>query len=545
MRKIKVLFCIDSLTNGGAEKLLVEYLKIIDYNLFDVTLIVIYDYGVYFDDLPKKIRWKVLSKSTRDSDLYEKELFDVEVAFLESQAVNYIAHRKTNATKIAWIHTDLENNNWCKHFFGTRENQQNCYSKMDRLVFVSEYCKRQFLNIFSYPERKMIVLPNQVDKERIIYLSQNTVLHKDKFTICSIGRLIPEKRFDLLLDCVANLVHQKYNFETWILGEGPEYEKLIDKIAKLGIEDSVKLKGFIKNPYPYMKCADVIVSTSDVEGAPLVLCEALCLNKPIVATHSGGADEVLGNGAYGRLVDGNETAICDTLRDLMTNPSLRSDMSKKILERKKIVDIHKFTDKIHGILLTCAELTTKSNPGMMGLMKKVISLYSLYDKTQRECYKLHAGRLLDKVLGKCNSETPWCYGNGLCGVGVGIEYLLQKGFLEGDADEILADMDEVVFSVIFERTPCDLSLENGVLGLACYLYYRIRYRVEAEDLTILNLKENTIYLIDWIADLFDKDSKRNYYEIYYILALLSDLNIFNAKTGKIMDKCRENILLLV
>ena len=69
---------------------------------------------------------------------------------------------------------------------------------------------------------------------------------------------------------------------------------------------------------------------------------------------------------------------------------------------------------------------------------------------------------------------PWLYTyeNGLCGIGTGIEYLLQKKLVEGNSDEILHQIDSAVYSVIEQKSLTDLGLGKGVSGLAYYFYSR-------------------------------------------------------------------------
>ena len=77
-----------------------------------------------------------------------------------------------------------------------------------------------------------------------------------------------------------------------ILGEGSERESLENYIRENKLENSIKLLGFKSNPYPYIKNADAYILSSRYEGYPLVLCEALVLNKKIISTDCTGAVEV-------------------------------------------------------------------------------------------------------------------------------------------------------------------------------------------------------------------------------------------------------------
>lgn len=174
--------------------------------------------------------------------------------------------------------------------------------------------------------------------------------------------------------------------------------------------------------------------------------------------------------------------------------------------------------------------------GMQGNMGKAISLFSLYRKTNEEDWELQAERLLDGIMEKCSINSPLSYGSGLCGVGVGLEYLLQNHFIEGNSDEVLSDIDTIIFGEINARTLSGLNIDNGILGLAYYFYYRLHYRKESEEGVVLDLKRNVIHLIDWIEEeLRDTFIKSQYYETFFILALLHQLNIFNAKVEKLQN----------
>ncbi|MDQ1442284.1 MAG: hypothetical protein QOG97_2512, partial [Acidimicrobiaceae bacterium] len=94
-----------------------------------------------------------------------------------------------------------------------------------------------------------------------------------------------------------------------ILGDGPLRRSLEDLAAELGVGTRVSLAGFVDNPYPYLRTADVLASSSRWEGLPTVLIEALAFDTPIVATDcESGPREILDHGAWGRLVPVGEPA---------------------------------------------------------------------------------------------------------------------------------------------------------------------------------------------------------------------------------------------
>jgi hypothetical protein len=151
--------------------------------------------------------------------------------------------------------------------------------------------------------------------------------------------------------------------------------------------------------------------------------------------------------------------------------------------------------------------------------------------------------LLDEVMENCSLELPVTYGDGLCGIGVGIEYLLQEGFVEGDADEILWQIDCRVFNTINSRAIGTLGIGKGICGLAYYLYYRLSRRKGEEDIKVLRMKEHLIYLIDWIADSLRGVRESSLFEeVFFILCLLHRLNVFNAKVEKLMEYCEKGMI---
>ena len=107
------------------------------------------------------------------------------------------------------------------------------------------------------------------------------------------GRLNQQKRYDRALRLIKALSDKSIDVEMWILVEGELREILMSLANKLGILDRCRFWGFVKPPYPYMRAADIYLNTSEAEGYPLVLCEALCLGLPIVATDITGAHEIL------------------------------------------------------------------------------------------------------------------------------------------------------------------------------------------------------------------------------------------------------------
>ena len=102
--KVTILFCIDTLTGGGAERLLIQILKRFNYDVFLVDLYVMNNYGVYFDDIPPQVNW--FTRENENRQLSKR--YDIEIAFLEGTPTKYIAQRKCTVCYVDRLyHTEI------------------------------------------------------------------------------------------------------------------------------------------------------------------------------------------------------------------------------------------------------------------------------------------------------------------------------------------------------------------------------------------------------------------------------------------------------
>ena len=246
-----------------------------------------------------KIIHKKVKRSLKNPELFKKfikDKYDTEIAFLEGMSSIYLSKTECK-NKIAWVHIDLE-----KHRLMTKEKEREMYKNYNKIVCVSNQSKSAFEKLYPEFSNRTVVVYNPIDREEIIEKSYEKIeKFKDgnKVTFIAIGRLHEQKGFDILLKAHKLLQDEKIESSLVILGEGDEEENLKKYILENDLEKSVKLLGFKENPYPYLKQSDIFISSSRYEGYPLVLCEAICLGKPIIATRCTGAKEILENGKYG------------------------------------------------------------------------------------------------------------------------------------------------------------------------------------------------------------------------------------------------------
>jgi glycosyltransferase involved in cell wall biosynthesis len=140
--------------------------------------------------------------------------------------------------------------------------------------------------------------------------------------ILSVGSLKAEKNQALLIRSFARLRRDRAA-KLMILGSGELGQELKELARSLGIGDDVLFAGFIADPWPYYASADVFVLSSDYEGYPLVLVEAMRSGLPVVATDcESGPREILDDGRFGRLVEvGDEEALTTAMQAELENPT--------------------------------------------------------------------------------------------------------------------------------------------------------------------------------------------------------------------------------
>ncbi len=170
------------------------------------------------------------------------------------------------------------------------------------------------------------VIYNPVVNEKLRHKAQKPLEHPwfaehQPPVILAVGRLLPPKDFDTLIQAFAQL-RKKRPLRLLILGEGKLRSALESLIDNLGIKADVSLPGYTDNPYGYMTKAGVFVLSSHFEGLPTVIIEALTCNCQVVATDCPyGPQEILANGEFGHLVPvGDVTALASAIELALDQP---------------------------------------------------------------------------------------------------------------------------------------------------------------------------------------------------------------------------------
>jgi glycosyltransferase involved in cell wall biosynthesis len=375
MKKKKILFLITNMDGGGAEKVLIQILQKIDYTKYDVDLGIIYHKGVYLNDIPSQVNTFFLSqiKPGIFSRLVSLSMFmhlekllewyinyrlradyDIEIAFLEGMATKFVAMKRSKASKFAWVHCDLYNHHWTKGDYKNTTLEKEAYKAINHIVFVCRQNQSAFNQLF--PDMDIStqrILYNPIDRNTIINLSKAFLVDKKVLTICSIGRLLPEKGFDRLIQACGQLRHDGFSFQLWLIGKGEDEKMLKELVVSLHLEQTVFFIGFVANPYPYLNASDLYVSSSRAEGFSLVIAEALCLGKPIVSTTTAGGRDLLNEGKYGLLTENSEQGLYEGIKSMISSEKTRSLYREKAREGAKQFD---FEHSMNAIIQTITTL---------------------------------------------------------------------------------------------------------------------------------------------------------------------------------------------
>lgn len=389
--KKKLLIAVHTLQLGGVEKIVINLLKMMDKEKYDITLLSLVNDGVFveealnipgikykyfFESYFKKSRSDINSKHYKlscklmniiwkwylflikrfPSYLYKKniqEVYDIEIAFLEGKVAKIIANSNNNKSKkIAWIHTDIENISRAS-IFNNLDDEINCYKKFDKIVCVSNDVKYHFTQKTGISDN-VIVQVNPINSEEILRKSEEPItkdLKKDGIIISAVGRLAYEKGYDRLLKIHRKLLRENIKNTIWIIGEGAERENLERYIEENNLKDTVTLVGYSENPYKYVKESDVFVCSSRIEGLSSVVIEAALLNKPIVTTLCSGMKDILGKDNENALIVPNDTYnLYLGVKKVILNKNLREKYKENIKKVTQKFDMNTVISNIDKLL---------------------------------------------------------------------------------------------------------------------------------------------------------------------------------------------------
>lgn len=365
---ISIVFVIESLDCGGAEKSLVTLLNNLDYNLCKVDLILIKKGGDFEQFLPKqvnviycdfistmsftsKIKSRIsfwLRRKVRKTEFHSAQLFwssfkssipifakeyQIAIAYSQGFSTYYVAEKLKALKKITWLNTDYN-----KAGFNPKYDL-NKYVLFDAIIAVSEQSKCSFIDAMQSigVNMNLDVIKDITDDDLIkkrSFEEIGLIKGNEEINIVTVCRLSKEKGLHLAIDACKELVDKGKKIKWYVIGEGRERSFLEQRIRTEKLENNFILKGFKSNPYPYIRTSDIYVQTSLFEGLSLTVIEASILCKPIVTTNFSTAHSLLKNNETGLVCEMNAESIAQSVLRYIDNEDFKKSIIENLMNQK-------------------------------------------------------------------------------------------------------------------------------------------------------------------------------------------------------------------
>lgn len=257
--------------------------------------------------------------------------YDVAISTAEFYCNNLVAEKIDAEKKIGWIHPDYSSLH-TDTFFDKRT-----LDKLDYIVTVSNTSKNSLIKVLPEYRNKVYFIPNLLNVEKIIKLSKDKPREYSKISgpiFVTVARLDnSSKRLDRVVEACRILKDKGFEFHWFIVGGGSDYDAIQTLSEKIKTTDVLHLLGAKVNPYPYIKYADAFVLTSQYEGKPVVVDEAMLLGCPVVTTQYTSAIEQIGDN--GQVVENNDMTAPMEIAEILLQGKWKN---KEITALKKMKD---------------------------------------------------------------------------------------------------------------------------------------------------------------------------------------------------------------
>jgi glycosyltransferase involved in cell wall biosynthesis len=368
--KKKVLFIIDSLVCGGAEKSLISLLSLLTRERYELYLWLRNPVGAFMSWVPEDVimveqpsytfagqikrkmanciyslawRWNQLTgkREHKAETLYKctgwamkvpEGSWDVVIAYQQGIPTYLVADKFDGCKKLAWMNVNIVNAGYSPAF------NVPFYGKMNGIVPVSDVLHRLLRNVFPAYTDRFHVIYDILNPDTIKKLASENVRQiktdDGKWVLVTVGRLAVQKNYLLAVEAAAELKKRGVDFIWYFIGEGSERIRIEKRVEELEVQEQVKLLGEQMNPYAFMRQADIYVQTSSFEGFGLTIAEAKILGKPVVSTNFDVVRNQLTHEKNGLIAEMSGKSIADYIYRLMMDETLRNRMVNEIKQEK-------------------------------------------------------------------------------------------------------------------------------------------------------------------------------------------------------------------
>ncbi len=329
-----VLFTLPNLEGGGAERVMVTLLRHLDRTRFAPRLALVEARGPFLPEVPQDV--PVIDLGGRGVGAFVRLLAEIRaqqpaVVFSSVTFYNtlilHLSRWMPDGTRVIvrentvpQIHIPNQPYGWLRwRLYGP------ALKRAHRIVCQSTEMADAVADCGA-PKERLVCIGNPLDMEAAQTKAQATAREWGAGRhLLAVGRLVPAKGFDLLLEAFAAVSERCPDVTLHLLGEGPEEPRLREQAAALGLTGKVDFAGFTDNPYPYYKQADCLVIPSRYEGFPNVALEAMAVGTPVVAFDFPGGSPVVSGVNGWRVAAGDVAVLAERLQLVLTTTSLPTD----------------------------------------------------------------------------------------------------------------------------------------------------------------------------------------------------------------------------
>jgi len=376
--KIKILFRHRSMEMGGVEKVMLSVLNNLDPEKFEMTVLLNLNQGELRNEFPAHIRKVFLTNGKEDFStntllaklqLFQRKIklerfnkypevidkgilkdeYDVEIAMTYNDFEAVLNSSNKNSKKIGWFHSEID----LPKLQPLVPKILEQISQFNHMIYCSEKIRTIMHEIYpklQYPPESVII--NAIPIEEIRKKSQEKITDlPPKPVFISVGRLHTRKGYHKLMDAHHQLLKEGFQHSVMVIGDGEELPNLLTQQKKLGVEKTFVLAGNRMNPYPYSKNADFFIMPSESEAWPLVIAEALILQKPIIATRVGDVDLMIEDGKTGHLIRYETSEIYEAMKKFLTDKTFVQNLKDNLSNIDEQFDNRKIFNEVEEIIL--------------------------------------------------------------------------------------------------------------------------------------------------------------------------------------------------
>lgn len=334
----RYMFFVGTMGSGGAERVISILTKKMAEQGLDVEIVTYYDKEPFY---PIDSRVKLTAaeaytgtKHVAKNLLWLRKYFSNHAKMLISflAPFNMIALMAKAGTGIPIVVADRNDPKRVPANVIVRKVRDFLYMFADGVV-LQTHKNKEYFNCIT--QRKSKVIYNPVHMGEYAGISLSIVKEKK---LVSAGRLMPQKNQKLLVEAFAEVSKQYPEHKLYIYGEGPCREVLEKLISQLELDGKVLLPGSITDLHEQIKNAQIFVLSSDYEGMPNALIEAMCMGLPVISTRVSGATDLITDQKNGLLVQcGDKSELAEAMLYMLNNEEESENMAKKAVELNELL----------------------------------------------------------------------------------------------------------------------------------------------------------------------------------------------------------------